>query len=112
MTQAELERTPEQRRKEAVFWSKVCFSVCGVAVCIVFIEMARHAYEWLRFGETEKVSLLDFLSVPNFSWVGVNSILDFIWGLPVWLLAVAITIVSGWLAGVFEEEAAALGTKS
>ena len=111
MSESEPERTVEQRKSDAVFWAKVFWTIFAVAVCTVGFEILRHLYEWLRYGQTDRISLFNLIQKPAFQWIGVQKILDFIWNLPIWMIAVAMTFITAWLADQYDEEAKALGSK-
>ena len=111
MTSTEVTRTPAQQRAEAVFWSRVSWTICAVLACIAIFELARHVYEWLRFGESQKVVFLDWFAKPAFNWIGIQKIIDFFWALPVWMIAVGTMILAGWYADLNDEEAKRLGSQ-
>jgi len=108
----EAERTIEQQKSDAVFWSRVCWWIFAIAVCVTLFELFRHVYEWLRYGETQKADVLDWLRKPTFKWVGVQKIVDFIWNLPIWLVGIVTAMLTAWLADLNEEEAKRLGTQA
>ena len=66
-------------------------------LCIFLFELARMSYEWLRYGESEKVILSDLIQSPAFGWVGIQKVFSFIWSLDIWVLSFVGAMFTGWL---------------
>ena len=94
----------QSQLNDAVFWSRLYAWICGLAFAVVAIEAVRHTYEWLRYGETEDFRLSALINAPQFRWIGVQKVLDFVWNQQVWLLAIVIMFSAGGLHGLFDED--------
>ncbi len=96
---------------EAKFFARVNCLILTVSVLILFFDIFRGIYEWMRFGAAEKVILADWLAMPHLKWVGVQKIIGFVWGLPISVVAFAATLLFGWLWGHYDEQAKMLEKK-
>ena len=67
----------------------------GSFLTLVF-EMIRGTYEWLRFGESQKAFLSSLVQIPQVEWVGVQNVFNFVWGLPLMIVAFATMFISVW----------------
>ena len=112
MTDGQPERTIAQQKSEAIFWSRVFWTILTVAVCITVFEFLRHVYEWLRYGESNGASLTIWFDAPKFKWVGIQKVVDLIWNLPIWLLSSVTVFVSGWFAGLNDDVVENLGNQT
>ena len=86
------------------FWG----TILTVSVGTFIFEMARMGYEWLRYGVSEKVVLQSLITMPKIKWVGVQSLISFIWTSQLFWIAVALTFISGWLWSNYDDESADL----
>ena len=96
-------RNPQAELSETIFWSRLYGWLCGLSAVTLAFEIARHIYEWLRYGETVEFLVRTFFPTPQFQWVGIQKVVSFLWNLDIWLVAAAIMILAGWLHGIYDE---------
>lgn len=82
------------------FWGTLLF----LSVGLIAFEVIRRVYQWLRFGDVDDYWVSTFLKMPKLEWVGMQQIVEFVWGLPIYAVAIVVMIVSGYLWNEYDEE--------
>jgi hypothetical protein len=101
MSEAQPTSAKANELSEVAFWARFWSIIALVAWLVVVGDLIRLAYQWLRYGSSEKVVLAQFLPTPAVDWVGIQRVIDFVWTTQISILAVVVLFVSGWLYGDF-----------
>jgi hypothetical protein len=89
------------------FWGILLICSCGLTA----FEFIRRIYQWLRYANVDDYLVSTFLKMPTLKWVGMQRIVEFVWGLPILAVAIALMMISGYLWNVYDEEVGLLEKK-
>ncbi len=78
------------------FASTIANLVMVLSVLVLLFEIGRWVYEFLRYGEVTTVAVATFFEKPEFDWVGVQRITNFLWELGISWIALAFGVISGF----------------
>jgi hypothetical protein len=82
----------------------LCGLVAFASFCFLGFETIRCIYEWAKYGDAEFLRLVQFGAGPEVKWVGIQSVISFLWNAPMFYEAIAVLIGSTWLWGIYSEE--------
>ena len=110
MTGSRFQRTEAELSDASIgkwFWGTLLFFSVG----LLAFELVRRVYQWLRFANVDNYLVSTFLQIPKLDWVGMQKIVEFVWSLPIYVVAIVVMIVSGYLWNEYDEEANRLKKK-
>ena len=103
------EHEPQTTYAKAILCVRLSCLGLVISSGIFAFEVIRVIYEWLRYGRSSNVVLSDWVTLPHWKWVGVQRGFEFVWSLPIWIIAFAATILLVWIWDGYNDQANALG---
>ena len=104
-----------EREEDQLFqtrlWYWVWIAFASVCLLTLIFEIIRKTYQWLKYGKSEIVLLSDAIPKPQFDWVGVQSMIDYVWNCQLFVVAIAGTFFGFWIGGNLDEQISDLKIK-
>jgi hypothetical protein len=97
---------------QAKAMANIAFAVTLFAFATTVFEIIRRTYQWLRYGESQVVSLSTLFGTPSISWTGVQRIITLVWESQLLVVAVAVLFLAGFLYGILDDVASSVAAKA